>query len=374
MTIERTKNVKPFRAENSAVPRIANAIEVRNVTETSAELWLTGEVGWDIWANDVIPQLQALDGEGKAITIFLNSPGGDVFDGYVIGNYLAQMKATVTIRVMALSASIATFMCVKADRVEMPANSMFMIHEAWAFTYGRADELRNTATLIDKLNDQIAAAYTAKRVATLGSADGEDFRAMMATGDVWLTAHEALALGLIDAVIDSVDAKASVRPDILDALHAPDAVRAMAEEPEAEDEAAQAEAEAQDDAEDQADAEATAKAEADAEADAAAAAAAAAEEAAQALAAADEIRAACKLMNMSDKADGFIAARANMDTVRSELFRARAEADAKTAVDGRQTDASAPQNPEAASMHTARQKAVDALRKQGISNQTKTHS
>ncbi|MCG6111556.1 MAG: Clp protease ClpP [Paracoccus sp.] len=349
MTFERPKNVKPFRAENSATPRIANAIEVRNATETAAEIWLTGEVGWDIWANDVIPQLQAIDGDGKEITIFLNSPGGDVFDGYVIGNFIAQMKATVTVRVMALAASIATFMSVKASRVEMPSNSMFMIHEAWAFSWGRADELRNTATLVDKLNDQLAAAYTAKRVSTLGSADGEDFRALMASGDVWLTAQEALALGLIDAVVDSVDAKASVRADILDALSAPEAVRAMAEEPEAEEVVVAEEEESPvADAADEVAHAADPEPEADQEP------APLAEEA-QA-----EIQAACRLMNMSDRAEGFIAARATMDTVRSELFRARAEADAKTEVDNRQEPTGTP----AARVLSAQERIAQAADKQ----------
>ncbi len=372
MTIERPKNYQAF-DKNRVAARLQNAVEIRNAAETSAELWLSGEAGWDYDDKDVIQALASLDGEGKSILLNYDSDGGDVFTGYAIGNYISRMDAKVTVRVGSRIASIATFVASKADSVEMPTNSFYMIHEASGGAWGRADEIRNTATLIDKVNDQLAATYEAKRLSVLGQVEGaEDFRAMMSTGDTWLTAEEAAALGLVDVITDAVVLRASARPDTLDALNAPEHVRAALTQAEGEaDTTAEDEA-----AKDAADAETQAAIEtaAQAEADAAAAAAVAAELEAQALAAAQEIRAACALMNMSDKAEGFITVKASLDDVRTALFKARAEADAKTAVDGRQADDTTPQNPVVASIHRARQGAVAALRKQGIHNHKKPNS
>lgn len=221
--IERPENAKPYTA---ATPRITNAVKITNQTDAAVEIWLNGEVGWDIVASELLPVLKANDGEGKTIILWTNSGGGDVFEGYMIGNYLPSLKATVVVRPLALIGSIMTYIGVKADRIEMPENSMFVIHEASAIVSGRSSDLRNHAEVMDKLNDQIASAYTAKRLAVLGSADGEDFRAMMATGDVWLTAREASALGLIDLITDAVEVTACVRPDLLDTLNAPADIRA----------------------------------------------------------------------------------------------------------------------------------------------------
>lgn len=334
MTIERPKNYQAF-DKNRVAARLQNAVEIRNAADTSAELWLSGEAGWDYDDKTVIQALASLDGEGKSILLNYDSDGGDVFIGYAIGNYISRMKAKVTVRVGSRIASIATFVASKAHSVEMPTNSFYMIHEASGGAWGRADEIRQTASLIDKVNDQLAATYEAKRLSTIGQVDGaEDFRAMMASGDTWLTAEEAAALGLVDVITDAVELRACARPDTLDALNAPEHVRAAL---------TQAEADAEDEAAKAAEAEAAAQAELEAAAAAAAEAARVAEEAAAAEAkAADEIRAACKLMNMSEKADGFIAAKASLDDVRAALFQARAEADARTAVDTRQEPTGTP--------------------------------
>jgi ATP-dependent protease ClpP protease subunit len=332
MTIERPENYQAF-DKNRVAARIQNAVEIRNAADTSAELWLSGEVGWDYDDKSVIQALASLDGEGKSIILNYDSDGGDVFIGYAIGNYIDRMDAKVTVRVGSRIASIATFIASKADSVEMPTNSFYMIHEAAGGAWGRADEIRNTATLIDKVNDQLAATYEAKRLSVLGQVEGaEDFRAMMATGDTWLTAEEAAALGLVDVITDAVVLRACARPDTLDALNAPEHVRAAL--------SAQAEADTSEQ-----DAAALSEAAVAQAAALAAEEAAAVEVAALAVVEAQravDIRAACKLMNMSDRADGFIAAKASLDHVRTALFKARAESDQKTAVDTRKEPTGTP--------------------------------
>lgn len=308
---DRPSNVLPFRAKDSAIAKLDGAVEIRNATDTTAEVWLTGEVGWDIYAPYVIEQLKALDGEGKAVKIFLNSPGGDVFEGYAIANFIAGMKATTEVEVVALAASIASLIAVSADKVSMPSNSMMMIHEAWAFAMGTADELDGTATLLRKMNGQLATAYERKRLATLGTDEGEDFAGLMSATS-WFTAEEAVALGLADEILGPVRAAACVRLDVLDRLAAPDAVRALVVETAEEDPATAAPEPEDDTAAD--DAEEAAKI------------------AAEAILAA-EIRATCAALNANDRADEFIAARTSPADVRAALWAARAAADAAIETD-----------------------------------------
>lgn len=330
-----------YRAESKA-PKLEAPFEVKNLTETSADVWLTGEVGWDIYAPYVIEQLKAIDGEGKTIRIFVNSPGGDVFQGYSIANFIASMKATVIVEVNALAASIASLIAVSADRVEMPENSMMMIHNAWAWAVGEADELRNTATLLDKMNGQLAAAYTGKRLRALGETDGgEDFVSLMSETS-WLTADEAMSLGLCDAVISPVRAAAVMREDYAARIRVPEnilAALAVEDEtppaPTEEELAAQASAEE----EARAAAEAEAAAAAQAEADAAAAQAAleaeanAAAEAAQAAEDEAAITAVCRAFEAADRAPEFIAAKASLVDVRKALWKAAAARDAQIQTD-----------------------------------------
>lgn len=400
--IEKPSNVLPFRAKGSAVEKIANAVEVKNATDEGAELWLTGEVGWDIYAPAVIDQLKAMDGEGKKITIYLSSPGGDVFEGYQIGNFIRSMKAEVTVVVQPLAASIASFIAVCADRVVMPANSMLMIHNAWAGVVGEAEELENMATLLRKLNAQLVASYGSKRTATLGSNDGENFADLMAATS-WLTPEEAQALGLCDEIMGAVKAAASVRDDMLDHLEVPSeiaaALKASADGSEGASEGSEGsegQADGKDaaapsdpeEADDAAAGDASPQEGADADAGTVSEEGDAGQEDATQIAGATEvekpegeagataqdtpalsdrdqadIRAACAVFNMSDKADGFIAARASFEDVRAVLFRLRAEADQAQDTNTRIASAAPSESRTAApSIHSVKATALAAVR------------
>lgn len=208
----------------SNLPANPALLEIKNQTENSVDIWMTGEVGWDITADAAIAVLKSVDGDDVTVNIYIDSVGGSVFEGYAIGNFIGGMKATVNVKVVALAASIASFIAVKADRVEMPENSFMMIHQAWGVAVGTAKEMHNTATLIEKMNDQLEGAYKSKRAKTLGSEDGENFAELMAN-DTWLTSVEAVALGLADEVVEDTEMFNSTNSkEILARINAPENV------------------------------------------------------------------------------------------------------------------------------------------------------
>lgn len=166
----------------------------------SIEVLIYDEIGlWGISAARFIDELKAMDDGQVAITIAINSPGGDVFDGFAIHNALLRLGARCTVRIDGLAASAASVIACGGHQVVMAANAMLMIHNPWTFTYGSAQDLRKTADMMDKARDGILAAYRRKAPAI------EDATLIqMLDEETWLSADEALALGLVDVIGEAV--------------------------------------------------------------------------------------------------------------------------------------------------------------------------
>lgn len=171
----------------------------------AAEILIFDEIGiWGITAKDFADQLKAIPSD-RALTVGINSPGGSVFDGIAIYNLL-KMRGNVTTRVDGVAASIASVIMLAGDRRIMPENALVMIHEPATEAWGGADDLRETADVLDKIGAQIVAIY----VARTGKTESE-VRANMAEASkgTWMTGKEALAFGFCTELSDAVQVKAS---------------------------------------------------------------------------------------------------------------------------------------------------------------------
>lgn len=300
--------------------------------------------GWGIWASELIPHLRRIDGAGKKVEIRLNSPGGDVFEGIAISNAIRFMKADTRSVVYGLAASAASVIAVSTDELAMPANSMLMIHKPWMLTWGEAADLRDSAILLDKIEVQLIDTYAAK-----AKEANRDDLAQMVADETWLTAEEAVAVGLADIILDEVKMAASAVRKVRARGEVPAEAEALLAGPAAEESAdeevpaVEAAAEVVTDAaepetpvasaeQEEAPAEITAEAEAAPET---IEPEAAAEPAGLSIEAQSEIRTACKIFDASDRADEFISARATLDQVRAALWDARAEKSAQTEINPR---------------------------------------
>jgi ATP-dependent protease ClpP protease subunit len=170
-------------------------------TEDDAdELWIYDEIGFSwfdegVTAAGFAKDLAAL--KGKRLTLRVNSPGGDVFDGLAIKNLIANHPAHVTARVDALAASIASVIIQGADEVIVEPHAQIMIHDASGVSFGNADEMREMADLLDMISDNIAQVYADAAGGTSG-----DWRKVM-KGEKWYTGDEAVTAGLADRVGDA---------------------------------------------------------------------------------------------------------------------------------------------------------------------------
>lgn len=149
---------------------------------------------WGVSSREFIDALNQLPDEVTDIRLHINSPGGEVFEGIAIMNTLRQHQARVTAVVDGLAASAASFIAAGADEVIMGQNSEMMIHDAWGIAIGPAEDMRDMATRLDGMSNNIASIYRAK-----AGGSNEDWRAAMLT-ETWYSAQEAVDAGLADSV------------------------------------------------------------------------------------------------------------------------------------------------------------------------------
>ena len=160
------------------------------------ELLLFGEIGWENTAKDVVSQLDEFGDED--VTVRVNSPGGDVYEGLAIMNALRGHKGVVTAVIEGLAASAASFIAIGgADRVVCRPTAEIMIHEAWTFVDGNAEALQKTLTDLERISGNLAGIYAERT-----GGDPDHWRGLM-RAETWFSADEALQVGLVDAVEDA---------------------------------------------------------------------------------------------------------------------------------------------------------------------------
>ncbi len=181
-----------------------------------AEISIHDEIGyWGVTAKDFIADLKKI-ANVKKITLSINSPGGSVFDGFAIFNALKATGADITVQVIGIAASMASVIAMVGKKIEMPANSMMMVHNAISGVYGDAENLRDVADVLDKIDNSIVATYVARTGKT-----EDEVRALM-TADTFMTAAEAFENGFATIVTDEMKVTASFELEKL-----PENVRAM---------------------------------------------------------------------------------------------------------------------------------------------------
>jgi ATP-dependent protease ClpP protease subunit len=170
----------------------------------TGELWMYGPIGE--WSLGLTPDTLARDlkrTKAKALTLYLNSPGGDVYDGVAIRNMLVRDGRLKTVVVDGLAASIASVVATAGETIRMMPGTMMMIHDPWSVIIGDAAEMREAADWLAKTGAVLADIYAART----GRSAAEMRRLMVA--ETWLSPAEAVELGLADEAVAEEDAAAA---------------------------------------------------------------------------------------------------------------------------------------------------------------------
>lgn len=187
---------------------------------TEADLYLYIEIaswGGGYYAHSAQSFKNELDalGDISILNVYINSPGGDVFEGNSIYNMLKRKSkdCTVNMYVDGMAASIAGVILMAGTHISMPKNSMVMIHKAKGGCFGDEEEHRKCATLIEKININMKQTYLDR---ANGKLDEDTLDLWLSSGDTWLSAKDCFDYGLCDEITDEVKLVAKYDTKVLE--------------------------------------------------------------------------------------------------------------------------------------------------------------
>lgn len=199
-----------------------NPVAAASGAEAVAEVSIYDDIGgWGIVAKDFLDEVKAKAEGIKNVRVLMNTPGGSVYEALTMLNGLRAMGKTIETHVMGLAASAGSLFAAGSHKVVMPKNTMQFIHLPITGCYGNAEDMRETADVLDKVGSQLKAMYQKRWKGT-----SEELDAAL-SAQTHYTADECLALGLCDEVLDPVEVSAKFEVERLERLPAP--VRALFE-------------------------------------------------------------------------------------------------------------------------------------------------
>lgn len=149
---------------------------------------------WGVSATDFTNVLAGIT--TPKICLRINSPGGDVFEARTMMAAIAEHPAEFSARIDGLCASAATALTLPCKTVDIVDGGFYMIHQAWTFAMGDADDMRAAAELLDKVDAVLVAGYVAKC-----GKPADEIKALMEE-ETWFDAQEAVAAGFCNSVIE----------------------------------------------------------------------------------------------------------------------------------------------------------------------------
>jgi ATP-dependent Clp protease, protease subunit len=190
--------------------------EFKNAANDTGELYIYGDIvsyKWndqDTTAKSFKEDLDAL-GDIKTLNLYINSPGGSVFQGQAIYSILKRHSAQINVYIDGVAASIASVIAMAGDTIYMPKNTMMMIHNPWTFAMGNANDLRKVADDLEKIRESLIEAYLSKT----GDALSREKLIEIMDAETWLTAQDCYDYGLCDEVVEAKEIAAGVNTELL---------------------------------------------------------------------------------------------------------------------------------------------------------------
>lgn len=171
------------------------------------EIWLYDPIGDSYWGDAISgKQFQkevAALGKVDTINLHINSPGGDVFDGFAIYNQLKAHTATIVVDVDGVAASIASIIAMAGDSVRMAKNALMMIHNPQGVAVGDETEMDRVKALLQTIKGNLAQTYVDR------SGNKRDQVEAWMSDETWFTASDAVQYGLADLVTEATQVSAS---------------------------------------------------------------------------------------------------------------------------------------------------------------------
>lgn len=181
-----------------------NWVKNEGELESTRTLFLNGEISDETWYGDeVTPQLfkDELNIDSGDITVWINSPGGDVFAAAQIYNMLRDYKGHVTVKIDGLAASAASVIAVAGDTVLVSPVAMMMIHNPATLAMGNTKDMEAAIVMLNEVKESILNAYVDK------TGLSRNKLSKMMDDETWFNAKKAVELGFADEVLFAAEEK-----------------------------------------------------------------------------------------------------------------------------------------------------------------------
>lgn len=158
-------------------------------------------IGYDYWTGEGVTAKRiaaALRSMGAGpVTVNVNSPGGDMFEGLAIYNLLREHDGEITVKVLGLAASAASVIAMAGDKVQIARAGFLMIHNAWVMAIGNRNDLVEIANTLKPFDDAMAGIYAART--------GQETKAMakLMDSETWIGGEAAVEDGFADELLPS---------------------------------------------------------------------------------------------------------------------------------------------------------------------------
>lgn len=183
---------------------------VKNEETAETELLFNGPISDETWYGDeVTPALfrDELSKVSENLTVWLNSPGGDVFAASQIYTMLRNYKGKVTVKIDALAASAASVVAMAGDETYIAPTAMLMIHDPATVAMGNKSDMEKAITLLEEVKESIINAYEQKCHLSRAKI------AKMMSEETWLNAKKALQLGFVDGILFAKEKMPQAEPE-----------------------------------------------------------------------------------------------------------------------------------------------------------------
>jgi ATP-dependent Clp protease, protease subunit len=166
--------------------------------EDSRTLHLDGVIAEESWFGDEVTPKQfksELNNDGGNITVWINSPGGDVFAASQIYNMLMDYKGDVTVKIDGIAASAASVIAMAGGEVYMSPVSMMMIHNPMTIAFGDTAEMKKAIQMLSEVKESIINAYELK------TGLSRTKLSHMMDDESWFNSKKAVELGFADEIM-----------------------------------------------------------------------------------------------------------------------------------------------------------------------------
>ncbi len=171
---------------------------VKNEDTGATELYFEGPICSETWYGDEItPGLfkAELEQHPGDLTVWICSPGGDVFAASQIYTMLRNHKGRITVKIDALAASAASVVAMAGDETLIAPTAMLMIHDPACYAAGNKADMEKAIELLEEVKESIINAYEEKCHLSRAKI------AKMMSEETWLNAKKALQLGFVDGLL-----------------------------------------------------------------------------------------------------------------------------------------------------------------------------